>query len=595
MDFDDEWLAKLRQAVEARNLDAVSKFARDADAMGPNSPAVVPARLLAATARLAVGLVVVRETATVANELDEFARCAMHAALAVGHGSVAKDPLDGIDLFDLNRYLRPYADRPGVAMVRMHVLWWLDRAEGERAGSGSEAKASVRMAYRAGNTWGVTWLTVGRLPYPAAIAVQHRDGLLASPPTAEFTQAMDAAIPGHWWRVDQPGTLDGHSAQGGAAGAAECLRQGWKPRDDVLVMARLGPDRRLEPVDGELEKAQRAVNEGVRTIAVPDGSAFTKGAPVAGSRVVVVRTISDAAEALAGRRRRWWPPIAAAAIVAALIGTWLLRDSFESRGQQAAGVASPVVATSPPGVVELHPQSGSEVGQQQLVSGRTVGLSGGDEAYLVVVPDALRRYYVQGGPVAKGNKSWSTTIALGDEPGSGEQFRMLVVVPDADDRQTFDRYLSGGSGGLAALSPGTRVLGDVQYRLPLQLPKVEVRTPAPGDGVDKITVATGTARDVLRGQRIWAIVKVDDGHYPQLSALDVPPGGGLWALSVLFGKDDDVGKPFTLLVVLASPEAHEAFTAWIERGRATGDYPGMREGVDYPAVTTLAASAVVRR
>lgn len=124
-------------------------------------------------------------------------------------------------------------------------------------------------------------------------------------------------------------------------------------------------------------------------------------------------------------------------------------------------------------------------------------------------------------------------------------------------------------------------------------PQVEIRTPANGSRVPLEITATGTAKNIPEGARIWLVVKVGNGYFPQIGALTLLQNDE-WSQQVLFGGPNDGGKTFMLMAVQADSAAHQRFDRWVRDGRATGNFPAMEEGGEYPAVKPLAAVTLIR-
>lgn len=588
--FDRGWLDSLRDRVAEGDLAAIDTISIASEAAG-DSPSQRAARLLAATARLAVGLVHKDPSR------PEFVDTAVWAAKSwrANVGLETKE-LGPPDSHDLNWYLRRDAptgevSSTEVTVVKLYTLWWLDSARGIVQADGG---LTARVALTAGGGAFPSWLTVGKLAFESSVAVQHPVGALFTFADLSFTKAMDASVPGHWWRLEQHGQVEGASAQGVAAAIGECLRRGWKPSSEVLVMAQFGDGGRLEKVAGERAKAEAAGKAGVTRLAVPKGSAFAApgvGLPPTVSRSLV-GSVLDAAAVLAGRSRREAPPHPVSrwsSRVRLLVGLSTLI------GVVLAGlVALGDTRSAKPRVVDVRPAPGSLVSQSQTMTGRTVGLDDSDEAYLVVVPQSFARNFPQGGPVIRGNGPWSATVNFGDRPDTGGRFVVTLVVPDDRDRRRFADYLAGRVGGLTELSAGTRVILAAEYRLREPTPAfVEIRSPSPGEHVAPDFVASGVATNVPTGQRIWLVVNVGSGYYAQGELTAVPPLGE-WSQPVRFGSDTDSGKVFVLLAVQADPASHARLVAWAEAGRATGQYTAMQEGVDYPDVTIVASTTVIQ-
>jgi hypothetical protein len=580
MAYDEEWLQTLREHVQRCDLPAIHAVCLNVDAGRDPESGLAAARLLAATAFVAVALVA-RGHPKLAACRSEYVTNAVHHATAWRDG--VNGTLEGLGAPNphaLNDLLQQHLPKPEVAIVKLYTLWWLDvvpeddqRLVDRQQYVPGTASVRARFAYVAGNAAHLAWLRVGRLPFFAPLAIQHPQEALLSSPERSFSNAMDQAIPGHWWQIDHRDRLEGRSCQGVAAALAECLERGWTPRDDVQVMAEFRPDGHLGPVRHEWTKGQLPV------LAVPPGTEFRRGEPLPPNvkRFVVIRTRHSAARVLAGRRRPpWWVLVLLAAAV--LATSWTL-----------ATVISIVRDHHrPPAVVGVQPSSGSIVSQQQGFSGRTSGLAATDELYAVVVPQTIPHFFPQPGPVAEGNQQWVATFTFGQGARNGDAFRLLLVIVSPADRQAFTRYLAGGDGGLAALSQRTRILFDGQYSIGNPPAHVEIRSPAPGDSVAGQLAVSGVADRIPAGQTLWLIVKVGDGYYPQ-GAIDTLADGN-WSEPVQLGSGPD--PIFTLLVVQADAGADDTFKGWIRGGSQTGNYPAMHQGVDFPSVLFLASVTV---
>jgi len=117
-----------------------------------------------------------------------------------------------------------------------------------------------------------------------------------------------------------------------------------------------------------------------------------------------------------------------------------------------------------------------------------------------------------------------------------------------------------------------------------------------GDTVPGALPLSGTyTGDVT--DHLWAVIYAPDGrYYPQ--SIDACRGistirqAGLWEARIGLGGDGDMGRPFSIIVVLANEHAHAIFEARQQRGCETGQFPGylfieLPQGLDQKASVSV--------
>lgn len=106
----------------------------------------------------------------------------------------------------------------------------------------------------------------------------------------------------------------------------------------------------------------------------------------------------------------------------------------------------------------------------------------------------------------------------------------------------------------------------------LQQPHAKIVEPADGTTVPGAVTGRGTVSDLPPDLRLWTVVHIDGGFWPQRPAVVV---GDRWTAAAFFadGAPEHRGKRFDLLVVAVDSDTHNAWAAYLEHGRATGDFP----------------------
>ena len=89
--------------------------------------------------------------------------------------------------------------------------------------------------------------------------------------------------------------------------------------------------------------------------------------------------------------------------------------------------------------------------------------------------------------------------------------------------------------------------------------------------------------DVLNvsvGQHLWiAVYPPDNQYYVQRKPTLVHKGEGKladrWEVTACFGGSKDIGQYFAILALIASEEATQLFTSYVEKAIETGDWRGV--------------------
>lgn len=122
--------------------------------------------------------------------------------------------------------------------------------------------------------------------------------------------------------------------------------------------------------------------------------------------------------------------------------------------------------------------------------------------------------------------------------------------------------------------------------------EVKITEPTAGSPIELREVVKGTSRKIPAGQIIWVVIysQAVGRYYPQNDPADVQANGA-WASLCYLGVDQDAGKKFDIIVVLANKEAQDAFKAYLTKARDQKTWPGLEKipdpGVIYDRVTVV--------
>jgi hypothetical protein len=106
---------------------------------------------------------------------------------------------------------------------------------------------------------------------------------------------------------------------------------------------------------------------------------------------------------------------------------------------------------------------------------------------------------------------------------------------------------------------------------------IAITTPTNNEEVPVSCTVTGTISGELPEERyMWVVINphTSPGQWwPQGGRIE--PWSGHWNAPVVLGREEeDKGVKFDIAVILLNEEDNNAYETYLERGAATGDYPG---------------------
>jgi hypothetical protein len=111
-----------------------------------------------------------------------------------------------------------------------------------------------------------------------------------------------------------------------------------------------------------------------------------------------------------------------------------------------------------------------------------------------------------------------------------------------------------------------------------------INSPGNGDRVSRLFRAEGTIDGLPAGQHLLLLVEVGGLKWPKC---EVQVNNTSWDANVYEGGTPPHGK-FTLSLYAVSRKGYDEIAAWLERGKATGDYPGLgqfKDGIRLDTIT----------
>lgn len=109
-----------------------------------------------------------------------------------------------------------------------------------------------------------------------------------------------------------------------------------------------------------------------------------------------------------------------------------------------------------------------------------------------------------------------------------------------------------------------------------QKPVVRITYPSDGATVEIREMIKGTSQNIPKEQVIWIVVypQVIGRYYPQNDPADVQANGD-WSSLAFIGIEEDVGKKFDTIAVLADKKAQDAFNDYLVQAKDKKTWPGL--------------------
>lgn len=112
----------------------------------------------------------------------------------------------------------------------------------------------------------------------------------------------------------------------------------------------------------------------------------------------------------------------------------------------------------------------------------------------------------------------------------------------------------------------------------IRSPQNDIRITYPQDQalVDRIEIVQDTSRNISGDHQMWLVIFSKDvgKFYPQENPI-LAGSNGMWSKKCYIGSDQDAGRDFELMVVLADPIANSGFLDYLEESESAGRWPGM--------------------
>jgi hypothetical protein len=248
-------------------------------------------------------------------------------------------------------------------------------------------------------------------------------------------------------------------------------------------------------------------------------------------------------------------------------------------------VAVPVVVyslTTRPAVSITSPTDGTVVSMEQQVNGVSSHIPQDSKIWVAVRSGSI--YYPQPEPMVNKAGNWTCNARFGDIDDGGLPFVIIVLVANRDaqieltEKNEFKVFPPLGSTihetitvyrAIYATSPTLSDKPSVTTT-PSSQTSVTIVSPANNAYVDRYEWVSGTSQNIPVDQHLWLIVQVNGMYFAH--EVETINTDGTWRHNTMIGQEDETGKKFDLLAVLADSPAHTTLKDWRDKQNTEQQY-----------------------
>ena len=227
-------------------------------------------------------------------------------------------------------------------------------------------------------------------------------------------------------------------------------------------------------------------------------------------------------------------------------------------------------ATPPPpqpSITIATPANNAPVNMYEWISGTSQNIPADRHLWIIIRVD--EKYFAHEVLTINANGRWEHDTQIGQENEGGKRFDVMVVLANSsahttlrdwrDKQNTAQQYdltsLPVGVTQYSAISVTRRNTSDEIF--------VTITSPANNSAVGMIEWVSGKSQNIPAGQQLWIVVHEGSLYFPMFDRVQINTDG-IWRYSTTIGKDDDEGKSFEIIAVLANSSAQAAIQAWYQ-------------------------------
>jgi len=194
------------------------------------------------------------------------------------------------------------------------------------------------------------------------------------------------------------------------------------------------------------------------------------------------------------------------------------------------------------------PSNGDVVDMEEQITGIAKNIPEGSEVWVVIRIGKI--YYPQSDFTIDKDGSWVCNARFGGVNDDGKDFEIIVLFADRDANNEFMN-----KGEFTSLPTGAKEYDRITVtRASYDKPSVTITYPKNGATVNREQQVRGTSENVPEGSTVWIVIYVVNRYYPQPDfRID---NTGSWTCNALIGIENNYGKDFDVIALVADKNAH---------------------------------------
>jgi len=239
-----------------------------------------------------------------------------------------------------------------------------------------------------------------------------------------------------------------------------------------------------------------------------------------------------------------------------------------------------------PLVTIVTPANNAPVNMYEWVSGTSQNIPADQRLWVIVLVD--EKYFAHEVLTINTDGNWEQDTQIGQVNEGGKRFDVIAVLADSfahvilrdwrDKQNTTQQY------DLTSLPAGTTQYDTISVtrRSSSAETAIAITSPVNNANVGMIEWVSGTSQNIPAGQQLWIVVHEGNLYFPMMN-ITQRNADGTWQYNTTIGKEDDAGKSFEIMAVLANNSAQETVQAWYQKPY---DLPSLPVGMTpYSTVT----------
>jgi len=226
----------------------------------------------------------------------------------------------------------------------------------------------------------------------------------------------------------------------------------------------------------------------------------------------------------------------------------------------------PTISPTPTPVAEpvitiTAPVSNANVTMWEWVSGTSKNIPVGYELWVVVKVDGLHFPHKVEKTEINADGTWSHYVQIGQIEEGGKTFDLIAVLANSTAQVTVQDWLKNKDTPNNYTLPNMPTGMTPYSTVTVTRTSVTITYPVNNSLVNMHEWVSGNARNIPNGQQLWIVVHEGNLYFPMVDRVQINTDG-TWRYNTTIGKQDDSGKNFEIIAVLANSLAQDTVDAW---------------------------------